>query len=200
MPNHASGAAFARAHPMISLARGSARFDPVARRYRGQRAYVGSLLQVLGRLIAAISAADPVMRRELAPFPSGYTVGFSVLGQRVGMRLVCREGRLMISHGKRKPDLEVTFKHIAHAFAVFTFQEITPVAFAHDRMLTHGDVALTMRFVRCLDRAQGLLMPEPLAAIALKSSPRIAAGEKLRVAARAALNLVRDLWTGAKDE
>ncbi|HVZ32769.1 MAG TPA: hypothetical protein VG963_10105 [Polyangiaceae bacterium] len=188
MLHNASGAALTGGHL------------PAAHRYRGQRAYVAGLLQVLGRLVAAVSAADPVIRKELTPFPPGYTVGFSVLGERVGLRLAYRQGRLVLSRAKRKPDIEVVFKHISHAFAVFTFQEITPVAFAHDRMLTHGDVALTMRFVRCLERAQALLMPRALAAYALKSSPRIGAAEKLRVAARSTANLVRDLWTGAKDD
>lgn len=153
--------------------------------YRSQRAYVAAMFDVLSRLLVAGSRADPVIQKELAGMPEGYRFGFSVLGSDLDMRLAYRGGQLLIDGDRReKPDIEVVFKHIAHAFALLTFQESTPTAFANDRLVTHGDVPLTMRFTRCLDRVQGVMLPDPIAARALKSLPEIPAAARLLLAAR----------------
>jgi hypothetical protein len=162
--------------------------------YRSQRAYVAAMFEVLGRLLVAGAQADPEIQRELKGFPDGLTLGFSVFGETLGFRLVYRGGRLALDPRRDgKPDLEIVFKHIAHAFALLTFQESTPEAYAYDRMISHGDVPLTMRFVRCLDRVQGVMLPDPIAARALKSLPEIPAAQRLLLAARIAGGLMQTL-------
>ena len=162
-------------------------------RYRAQRAYVATMFALLGRLLVAGSAADPEIARELADFPEGCSLGFSILGDATSLRLVCRGGRLFAAPGAGKPDIEIVFKHLAHAFALLTFQESTPVAYARDRMSTHGDIALTMRLVRCLTRVQAVMLPTALARRALKSLPEQPVLARLGLATRIAGELARGL-------
>lgn len=161
--------------------------------YDAQRAYVGAMLRVLERLVVAGSAADPVLQREIAGFPEGYTIELSVAGEREKLCVVARGTHFTRRDERdtRGADLAIVFKHIAHAFRLLAFLESTPLAYAHGRMVTHGDVALTMRFVRCLDRVQALVLPSPIAARALKSLPEIKATERLAAVVRIARALIR---------
>ncbi|MDB4988324.1 MAG: hypothetical protein JWN04_3502 [Myxococcaceae bacterium] len=162
--------------------------------YKSQRAYVAAMFEVLGRLLVAGSAVDPVIRDELLGFPEGYTIGFAVLGDTLALRVVRRGDQLLAEPSRvGKPDLEIVFKHVSHAFALLSFQESTPTAFANDRLISHGDVGLSMRFTRCLDRVQGIMLPDPIAALALKSLPNIPLGERLRLATRIAGGLLQSL-------
>lgn len=162
--------------------------------YKAQRAYVAAMFEVLGRLLVAGSAADPVIRRELLGFPDGYTIGFSVLGDALTLRIARRGDRFVLAPtSQAKPDLEIELKHIAHAFALLSFQESTPTAFANDRIVLHGDIGLSMRFTRCLDRVQGIMLPDPIAKLALKSLPHIPLAERLRLAAQIAGSLVHSV-------
>lgn len=152
--------------------------------HKSQRAYVALMFDVLGRLLAAGSKADPVIQRELTGFADGYSVEFAILGDPLTVRVVHRDGRLALDPRRdQRADLRIVFKHLSHAFALLSFRESTPRSFANSRMITDGDVALTMRFVRCLDRVQGVILPDPVAARALKSLPKIALRERLRLAA-----------------
>lgn len=161
-------------------------------RYQSQRVFVATMLDVIGRLLAAGSAVDPVVQAELGAFPEGYTIGFAVLGESLGTR-VQRQGAVFhrVPNDEHKPDLEIVFKHLSHAFLVLSFQESTPQAYANDRMVTHGDIGLTMRFVRCLDRVQGVMLPRPIAARALKAVPEIPLARKLSLAARIGYRLLK---------
>lgn len=162
--------------------------------YKSQRAYVAAMFDVLGRLLVAGSAVDPEIRRELLGFPEGYTIGFAVLGDSLSLRIARRGDRFEPEPSSlAKPDLEIVFKHVAHAFALLSFQESTPTAFANDRMVSHGDVGLSMRFTRCLDRVQGIMLPDPVARLALKSLPQIPLGERLRLAAQITGGLLHSL-------
>lgn len=152
--------------------------------YKAQHAYVALMFDVLGRLLAAASWSDPDVVRELRGFPDGFTLGFSVLGASARLRLRCRAGRLERVPGDVSPDLDIIFKHVSHAFAVLSFQESTPRAFANQRMLTQGDAALAMRFTRCLNRVQGVALPQFVAARALKAVPPLSIAEKLSLGAR----------------
>ena len=172
---------------------GSAPHAPSAR-YRAQRAYVAATFALLGRLLVAGSAADPEIARELAGFPDGCSLGFSIFGDETSLRLVCREGRLQPSSLRgTRPDVEVVFKHLAHAFALLSFQESTSVAYARDRMSTHGDIVLTMRLVRCLTRVQAVMLPPAIARRALKSMPEQPVLARLRLATRIVGGVARGL-------
>jgi len=161
--------------------------------YQAQRAFVATMFEVLGRLIVAGSAADPVVQRELDSFPEGYVIGFSVFGDTLSMRVARRGKQFVPAPTGRKPDLEIVFKHVSHAFALLSFQESSAVSYANDRMMSLGDVGLSMVFMRCLDRVQAVMLPPPIAALALKSLPVIPLGERLKTTAKTVSGLVRGL-------
>ena len=76
-----------------------------------------------------------------------------------------------MSDYKTKPDLTVIFKHVTHAFLVFSFQEGTAQAFANDRIIADGDVSNAIRLVRCLNKIEALILPKSIAALAVKRYP-----------------------------
>lgn len=164
--------------------------------YRAQRVFVRVMLSMLERLIVAGSEVDPVIRAELASFPEGCTIGFSILGETRTLRVRVQAGRLVPARDRdRRPDLEVVFKHVAHAFALLSLTESSATAYARDRMTTHGDVALTMRFMRCADRVQGVMLPPLLAARALKSVPELPLGTRIGLRARVLGALTKGLFS-----
>ena len=165
--------------------------------YAAQRAYVALMLDVIGRLLVAGGQCDEEIKRELAGFPDGLTIGFSVMGDSLAMRLRVRGGKLERLSGNLKPDLEIIFKHISHAFMVFSFQESTPRAFANQRMITQGDPSLAMRFTRCLNRVQALALPRFVVQRALKAVPSISIGDRLSIGARLYLGVTRSLVSGS---
>jgi hypothetical protein len=174
----------------LSLRREALRTGPLL--YAAQRAFVATMFEVLGRLIVA-GSEDPVVQRELPGFPEGFTVGFSVYGDTLGFRVAKRGNQFVQADRKGKADLELVFKHIAHAFALLSFQENSAVAFANDRFVSHGDIALSMRFMRCLDRIQAVMLPPPISTMALKSVPAIPIAERLSSISKTVGGLVRGL-------
>jgi hypothetical protein len=173
------------AHLLASalLARGTARLD-IDAGYAAQRAYVATLLEVSSHLLVAASYADPEVERELRAMPEGLVIGFSVLGSDVAMRLRLRGGRLERLSARHPADLDIIFKHIAHAFMVLSFQETTAQAFANQRFITQGDAALSMRFTRCLNRMQLVTLPSPITKRAFARVPPIPLAEKLAVSTK----------------
>lgn len=179
----------------LSLRREQLKSSALSLGYQAQRAFVATMFEVLGRLLVAGAAADPVVQREIDGFPEGYTIGFAVFGDTLGLR-VARRGRgfAIVADRSGRADLEIVFKHVAHAFALLSFQENSATAYANDRMVTHGDVGLSMCFMRCLDRVQAVMLPDPIASLALKSLPGIPLGERLNVAAKTVGGLVQGLF------
>lgn len=161
-------------------------------RYRAQRAYVAAMFRVMGKLLQAASVADPVVAREVEGFPEGLRIGLSVVGDPVGLRLRKQGRRLAQDVAGGACDLEIVFKHVAHAFGVLAFQESTAVAFANGRMIQRGDTALAMRLTRCLDRMQAVALPRAVAARALKQPPDLSGREKLGAALATYARLVSD--------
>ena len=154
--------------------------------YGVQRVYVATLLGLLGELLEAASTTDPALRAELRGFPEGTVIGLSVLGGPTPLR-VRKVGDRLVRLERDDPavcDLELVFKHVTHAFLVLTFQEGTARAYARSRLVLHGDPALAMRFVRCLNRLEGVVLPRFVARRALKTLPRLPWTEKVAVAAR----------------
>jgi hypothetical protein len=162
--------------------------------YRVQRQVVALMFDVMGRLLEAASRTDPVMQREIAGFPEGLTIGFALLGDSLTMRVRVHEGQFLRVSTEQRPELEIVFKHVSHAFWVLTFQESTAVAFAHERAITRGETALAMRFVRCLYRMQALALPERVVERALKAPlPVFAPRERIVLRARLYAELTRGL-------
>ena len=77
----------------------------------------------------------------------------------------------LVKDSSIKPDLTITFKHLHHAFLVFSFQESTSQAFANDRMIANGDISYAIRLVRCLNKMEALILPKMVAQLAVKEYP-----------------------------
>jgi hypothetical protein len=166
-------------------------------RYRLQHRVTAFMLALIGRLLAAASEVDPTIRGEVSAMPPGQTF---LLGVRpAGPALIISEhdGRLrpVAAVPDGAPLAAFEFKHIEHAFLAMTFQESTPQSFANDRMVFEGDIAMAMKFVRCLTRMETLILPKIIARLAVKTYPEnLRFGEKLGTGSRIYLRLVRNLF------
>lgn len=170
---------------------------PALRPY-AERAYVELMMQVIARGLVATSQEDEPVRREIATFPPGYTFQMQVVPAGPSFTVeVQAGGRLRLLPGfTGKPTLGVRFKHISHAFLVFSFQEGTARAFANDRMFVDGDVSHAIRMVRCLSRMEALILPRLVAERAVKRYPELPVRAKLDTAARIYRRLATNLLTG----
>jgi hypothetical protein len=161
------------------------------------RTYVALMMAVIGRSLVAISRVDPKVQAELAPLPAHFVFRMTVLpdGPSFAVERTPAGVFALVQSSARRADLTVIFKHLRHAFLVFSFQEGTARAFANDRMFVDGQIAVAVRIVRVLERMEAVILPRFLARRALKRYPRIALAEKLALAAKAyaliALNLLR---------
>jgi hypothetical protein len=163
--------------------------------YAAQRAYVALMFEMIGRLLVAASKSDPEIQREIEEgYREGLSIGFSVLGDPgLRMRVGVRDGRFVRLPSTLSPELEIVFKHLSHAFYVLSFKESTARAYANERMLTLGDVALALRFVRCMNRMQAIALPRFVADRALKGFPDITPPEKRKLVTHLYGHLVRGL-------
>lgn len=154
--------------------------------YNAQKAYVTAMMKIVGGGLAATSQVDETVRRELAAFPPGYQVCMTVFPSGPDFFLrVGENGRAdVIAAPVGKPDLTIRFKHMAHAFLVFSFQEGTAQAFANDRMVADGTVSHAIRLVRCLNRMETLILPKLVAERAVKRYDAPALLDKVGMAAR----------------
>ncbi len=154
--------------------------------YEAQKAYVTTMMAVVGSGLAAASRVDETVQRELSAFPPGYQVSMTVFPSgpdfflRVGEHGVAE----VISAPVGKPDLTIRFKHMAHAFLVFSFQEGTARAFANDRMIADGNLSHAIRLVRCLNQMETLILPKLVAQRAVKRYTDVPFVEKITKAAR----------------
>lgn len=152
-----------------------------------QRLYVTVMMEVVGLGLVAASAVDEEVRREVGQFPAGMEIQMVVLPSGPGFRLrVTHQGTLEFANDStRKPELTIKFKHMTHAFLVFSFQESTARAFANDRMVADGEVSHAIRLVRCLDKMEALILPKFVAERAVKRYPtQLELNEKINKAAR----------------
>jgi hypothetical protein len=162
-----------------------------------RRAYVALMMAVIGRSLVAMSHVDPKVRDELAPIAPGFVFRMTVLPDGPSFAVERTGGGVfaLVKDDTRRADLTVIFKHLRHAFLVFSFQEGTARAFANDRMFVDGQVSVAVRIVRVLDRMEAVILPKLVARRALKRYPRIALADKLALAAKAygvtVLNLLR---------
>jgi hypothetical protein len=83
------------------------------------------------------------------------------------------------------------FKHVVHAYHVLSFKEGTAISYARERMLTHGETAYALRFVRCLNRMQAVSLPRFVADRALKGFPDITQPEKRKLFGQTLMRLMR---------
>ena len=138
-----------------------------------QFAYVKLMMDVVGRGLVMASQVDREVQEEVSKFPVGFILSMNVFPN--GPAFIARvteETQLeLLPNYKGKPDLTITFKHLTHAFLVFSFQESTAQAFANDRMIADGDVSSAIRLVRCLNKMEALILPKLIASLAVKRYP-----------------------------
>lgn len=159
-----------------------------------QQMYVKLMMDVIGRGLVMASQVDQEIQAEIAKFPKGFVLSMSVFPH--GPRFVARvteqaELELLTDHAQ-KPNLTIQFKHLNHAFLVFSFQESTAQAFANDRMVADGDLSYAIRLVRCLNKMEALILPKLVAELAVKAYPeQLALKEKLFGAANIYLKVAQ---------
>lgn len=165
--------------------------------YTFQRAYVTGMMKLIARLFQAGSEVDDVIKREVRALPDGYVFRMETVPGTPCLILQKRDGIMHIlpEDSPLDPDLTIRFKHLTHAFLVFSFQEGTATAYANDRLLIDGDTALAMKVVRCLNRVQAVVLPKIIAEKAVKTYPDIKLLDKVQVSAKTyskmLLNLVK---------
>lgn len=163
-----------------------------------QKAYVTLMMGIIGRGLVSLSQVDSVVRHEVSGLPAGYTIRMTVMGAGPSFVVeVQQDGTLrLLKDFTGRATLNVVFKHMAHAFLVFSFQEGTARAFANDRMFVDGNLSHAIRVVRCLNRMEAIILPKLVAERAIKRYPQIRLGEKLSLATRTYGRLVANLIKG----
>lgn len=154
--------------------------------YNAQKAYVATMMQIVGRGLAATSRVDAAVQAELAAFPAGYQICMTVHPSGPSFFLRMQDGGVasLVSAPVGKPDLTIRFKHLSHAFLVFSFQEGTAQDFANDRMIADGNLSHSIRLVRCLNKMETLILPKLVAERAVKRYDTLPLTEKVAKAAR----------------
>lgn len=168
-----------------------------------EQAYVKLMLDVIGRGLAMASQVDDEIRQDVAKFPVGFTVSMAVFNSDAAfIAQVNPQHHLeLIDHVPTKPDLTITFKHLHHAFLVFSFQESTAQAFANDRMIADGDLGHAIRLVRCLNKMEALILPKLVAEMAIKAYPQqLSLKEKLTGAANIYLKVAQSYIKGSASQ
>lgn len=166
--------------------------------YEAQKAYVSTMMKIVGGGLAAASRVDADVQRNLSAFPAGYQICMTVFPSGPNFFLRMQENGIadVIDAPVGKPDLTIRFKHMTHAFLVFSFQEGTAQAFANDRMVADGNVSHSIRLVRCLNRMETLILPKLIATRAVKRYDDVPLTEKLSKAARIYGLVAKSLVTG----
>lgn len=159
-----------------------------------QLSYVKLMMDVIGRGLAMASEVDQEIQQEVAKFPANFVLSMNVFphGPAFVARVTPDKRLQLLSNTDIKPDLTITFKHLSHAFLVFSFQESTAQAFANDRMIADGDLSYAIRLVRCLNKMEALILPKVVASLAVKEYPgELALKDKLTGAAHIYLKVAQ---------
>lgn len=137
------------------------------------KAYVRLLMDIIGRGLVTLSQIDPDIQDEIQHLPVGLTFSMQIFASDIAfyVKVNSKNQLEQLPHPPKKIDLTIKFKHIRHAFLVFSFQESTAQAFANDRMIADGDLSTAILFVRCLNRLEALILPKKIASLAIKKYP-----------------------------
>lgn len=157
-----------------------------------QRQYVVLLLDIVARALVSASQVDRKIQQEIAQYPVGFRIGMNIFATDLGFYLetTAQHHWRILSTSERhdRPiDICISFKHIRYAFLVLSFQESTAQAFANDRMFVNGDLSSAVRFVRCLNQLESVILPKFIARLAVKEYP-----QSLKIAEKA--NLAQQIY------
>lgn len=159
-----------------------------------QQVYVKLMMDVIGRGLVMASQVDEEIKKEVAQFPANFSLSMKVFphGPAFIARVTEEKQLELVKSMDTAPDLTITFKHLHHAFLVFSFQESTSQAFAHDRMIADGDISYAIRLVRCLNKMEALILPKMVAQLAVKEYPsNLSLKEKLTEASSIYLKIAQ---------
>jgi hypothetical protein len=148
------------------------RIKPSAMRFK--RLYIRILLMVLGKAIPTASRLSAAVRTESRSFPRGCRILLGVWPSGPDLRLVSDgEGGLYRDTGpKSEADLAIRLKSLEAAFRLFTFRESTAGSEAAGRLAAAGELPLLLSFIRIIDAVEIILLPKPLAKLAVKEWTR----------------------------
>lgn len=159
--------------------------------------YVKFMMDIIGRGLVVASQVDQELQNEIAKFPDHFIFSMKVYphGPCFVAQVTPEKKLKLISPEQIKPNLTITFKHLSHAFMVFSFQESTAQAFANDRMIADGDLAYAIRLVRCLNKMEALILPKAVASLAVKEYPeQLKLKQKVNHAAKIYLKIAQSYW------
>lgn len=141
-----------------------------------KKIYIAVMLFVVGRAIQAAARVDRDIRAECENLPEDFVLCLGVMPGGPNMLIGKNEKGRMKYRGWKKEGNRVTLdmkiKNMEAAFLVFTFQESTAVAFAHDRFIVNGDLISALAIVRVLDLVEVYLLPKVIAKLAVKRYPK----------------------------
>ncbi len=141
-----------------------------------KKIYIAVMLFIVGRAIQAASKIDKTIKKEFEDLPEGFTFSLGVLPNGpfmiVGKDKNGRAKYMGWDPKGKKLDLRMGIKNTEAAFLVFTFQESTAVAFAHDRFIVEGDLSIALTIVRVLDLVETYLLPKIITRLAVKRYPK----------------------------
>ncbi len=153
-----------------------------------KRAYIKTLLWVVGRGIQAVSKVDKSVQEELKDLPNGTKFSIEVMPN--GAKFIVEKtpnNRLkFLGLKKGEADFTVKFKNIETAMLVLTFREATSRALANDRFVPDGPLSLACLFVRILNLTEIYLLPKFIAKKAVKryKSPKFKHIRRVRIYTR----------------
>lgn len=162
--------------------------------------YVKLMMDVIGRGLVMASQVDTEIQHEVSQFPVGFHLSMNVFPNGPSFVVEVNEQHqlVLLKQTQQKPDLTITFKHLHHAFLVFSFQESTARSFANDRMIADGDISHAIRLVRCLNKMEALILPKLVAELAVKQYPQhLSLKEKINSAANIYLKVAQSYFKGS---
>lgn len=136
-----------------------------------QTHYVQFMMRFICQSLVASTQVDAELKKEVSQFPVGFVLCMNIFPCGPEFYLKTNASSEFEQVKPTLAHLTITFKHIHHAFLVFSFQESTVQAFANDRMVATGDLSYAVRTVRCLNRMQTLILPKFIAQKILKDYP-----------------------------
>ena len=150
---------------------------------RFKRLYIRILLFVLSRAIPKASRISDAVRAESSAFPRGFRILLGVWPSGPDLHLVCdgEGGLYRDSASESEADLAIRLKSLEAAFRLFTFRESTAASEAAGRLVAAGELPLLLSFIRIIDAVEIILLPKPVAKLAVKEWRRPARLLRLRV-------------------
>ncbi|KAA8732795.1 hypothetical protein F4V57_09540 [Acinetobacter qingfengensis] len=162
-----------------------------------EKYYVNAMMDIIGRGLVVASQVDPEIQQEIQGFPEGLIFSMSVFphGPEFRAQVTAQHQLILLQSKQQSVDLNIRFKHLHHAFMVFSFQESTAQAFANDRMIADGELSYAIRLVRCLNKMEATILPKALASLAVKAYPQhLNFKEKISLAGNIYFKIAQSYW------